>query len=309
MTSSHPTFAGVVPPVVTPLHPDGTVDHAGLEAVVEHLVGAGVHGLFALGSTGETAYLTNAERAAVARTVVSAAAGRVPVIAGAIELTAARVLDAARPLVDAGVDAVVVTPAIYAIQDRQETADHFRRIAAGLDVPLWAYDVPVRTHTKLPADLLVELALEGVLAGVKDSSGDDVGFRRLIAQNAAVGSPLRLLTGHEVVVDAMLLAGADGAVPGLANVDAAGYVRLWDAAQRGDWAAARAEQERLNALFEIVFAPVGRSGDAAGVGAFKAAMAAQGLLASTTMSAPIRALEGAVAQRVSDVVAAAGLGR
>ncbi|WP_307844558.1 dihydrodipicolinate synthase family protein [Actinotalea solisilvae] len=309
MSPSSRTFHGVVPPVVTPLDADGGVDHAGLEALVEHLVGAGVHGLFALGSTGETAYLTNAERVDVARTIVSAAAGRVPVIAGAIELTAARVLDAARPLVAAGVDAVVVTPAIYALHDRQETTDHFRRIAAGLDVPLWAYDVPVRTHTKLPADLLVGLGEAGVLAGVKDSSGDDVGFRRLLAANAAAGSPLRLLTGHEVVVDAMLLAGADGVVPGLANVDAAGYVRLWDAARRGDWASARSEQERLNALFEIVFQATGRSGDAAGVGAFKVAMEAQGLLASATMAHPVQALDGAVAERVRAVVHAAGLGR
>ena len=304
---STPTFAGIVPPVATPLTSDGAIDHASLERVVDHLVTGGAHGLFALGSTGETAYLTNAQRTEVLSTIVNTATGRVPIIAGAIELTAERILESARPLVAAGADAIVTTAAVYAINDAQETADHFRRIAAGIDVPLWAYDVPVRVHSKLSADLLVGLGTEGVIAGVKDSSGDDVGFRRLLAANDAAGRPLQIFTGHEVVVDAMLLAGADGAVPGLANVDIAGYVRLWGAAQAGDWATARKEQERLNELFEIVFATSGRSGDAAGVGAFKAAMLAQGLIDSATMAFPLHALEGEPVERIGEIVRAVGL--
>lgn len=308
MTQHTPApFAGIVPPVATPLTSDGAIDHASLERLVDHLVTGGAHGLFALGSTGETAYLTNERRTEVLSTIVAAAGGRVPVIAGAIELTAERILASARPLVAAGADAIVTTAAVYAINDANETADHFRRIAAGIDVPLWAYDVPVRVHSKLGADLLVGLGSEGVIAGVKDSSGDDVGFRRLLAANAAAGHPLQLLTGHELVVDAMLLAGADGAVPGLANVDIAGYVRLWDAARAGDWATARTEQERLNELFEIVFTTSGRSGDAAGVGAFKAALLAQGLIDTATMAFPVRALEGEPVERIAEIVRAVGL--
>lgn len=285
-------FSGVVPPVATPLLPDGSVDHASLERLVEHLIDSGVDGLFALGSTGETAYLTDDERVAVARTIVRTAAGRVPVIAGAIELTARRILETARRLTAEGVDAIVTTAPLYALNSPAEVAQHFRTIAAGIDVPLWAYDVPVRVHSKLGLDLLIELGREGVIAGVKDSSGDDVGFRRLVAANAAAGRPLQLLTGHEVVVDAMLLAGADGVVPGLANVEATGYVRLWEAASRGDWTAARDEQERINRLFEIVFQPKGRSADATGIGAFKAAMHARGLIDHPTMAHPVEALDG-----------------
>ena len=307
MTQQQPRFAGVVPPVATPFTSEGAVDHGSLERLVEHLVAGGAHGLFALGSTGETAYLTDVQRVEVLSTIVRAAAGRVPVIAGAIELTAMRVLEVARALEAAGADAIVTTAPIYAINDRAETAEHFRMVAAGLEVPLWAYDVPVRVHAKLPADLLVALGSEGVLAGVKDSSGDDVGFRRLLAANEAAGHPLQVLTGHEVVVDAMLLAGADGVVPGLGNVDIAGYVRLWQAAQAGDWRLARAEQERLNALFEIVFQATGRSGDAAGVGAFKAAMVALGLIETATMARPVRALEGEVVERVRAIVSSVGL--
>lgn len=304
---STPAFRGIVPPVLTPLRDDGEVDTASLRGLVQHLLDAGVHGLFVLGSSGEVAYLTDAQRELVVRTAVEAAGGRVPVLAGAIDLTTARVVQQALALVAAGADAVVATAPVYAINDLAEIERHFRAVAAAITVPLFAYDVPVRVRTKLPADLLVRLGSAGVLAGVKDSSGDDVGFRRLIAANAAAGSPLALFTGHEVVVDGMLLAGADGAVPGLANVDAAGYVQLWELAQAGRWDEARREQERLLALFEIVFQATGRSGDAAGVGAFKVAAKQQGLIATATMAYPVQALAGDVVARVEEITREAGL--
>ena len=189
-----------------------------------------------------------------------------------------------------GADAVVVTAPLYAINDVAETERHFRMVAAAVSVPVFAYNVPVRVHSYLGVDLLVRLGRDGVIAGVKDSSGDDVGFRRLVAANERAGRPLALLTGHEVMVDGMYLLGADGAVPGLANVDPAAYTRLWTAAQAGDWAAARDEQNRIARLFDIAFVPQGRSGDAGGIGAFKAALALLGVIDSAAMPAPLEGL-------------------
>ncbi|HLS24764.1 MAG TPA: dihydrodipicolinate synthase family protein [Beutenbergiaceae bacterium] len=300
MTESR--FRGVIPPVITPLTAGGDIDHTALRAVVEYLVGGGVDGVFALGSTGEVAYLDDDRRDQVVQTVVQTVAGRVPVLVGAIDTTWRRVANQARRATDLGADAIVATAPIYAINDTDEIERHFRAIAAAIDLPMFAYDIPVRVHTKLPADLLVRLGSEKVLAGVKDSSGDDVGFRRLVAANAAAGRPLSVLTGHEVVVDGMLLLGADGVVPGLANVDPAGYARLWRAAQDGDWQRARREQDRLAALFEIVFQDPGRSGDAAGVGAFKTAMTHLGVIPSNTMAHPVEPLDGQAAARIAAIV-------
>lgn len=304
---SHTTFHGIIPPIVTPLNSDGTVNYGDLEKLVEHLIAAGVHGLFPLGSTGQLAYLTDDDRITIVEAVCRTAAGRVPVLAGAIDLTAVRVAESARKLLAAGADAIVATAPIYAISDEDEIADHFRFIRAAIDAPLFAYDIPVRVHRKLSQKLLVDLGKEGVLAGVKDSSGDDVGFRRLIAMNEAAGHPLALFTGHEIVVDAMAIVGADGAVPGLANVDAAAYVRLWNAAKAGDVKMAIAEQEYINRLFEIVFWPTSRSGDAAGVGAFKAAMAAIGLLSTATMTTPIKPLDEPTLARIHAILKDVGL--
>lgn len=293
-------LAGVIPPILTPFHADGSVDLDSLDSLVEHLLAGGVHGIFALGSSGQVAYLTDAERDAVAARVVAKVAGRVPVVVGTPDLTAHRIVEQAKRAEALGASAVVVTAPLYALNNAAEIANHFRIVARSIAIPLIAYDVPVRGPAKLGRDMLVQLGREGVIAGVKDSSGDDVGFRRLVGANRAAGSPLSISTGHEVMCDGMALLGADGCVPGLANVDPAGYVRLWAAAGRGDWEGARAEQERLSRLFEIAFVPRGRSGDGGGIGAFKAAVAALGVIESATMPAPIEALD---ADEVAGVVA------
>lgn len=301
-------FTGVIPPLITPFTQDGSVDLDGLDRVIEHLISGGVNGLFVLGSSGETAYLTDAERAAVIERAAATTAGRAPVLAGAIDTTAHRVIEQARRAQALGADAVVAACPFYAINDAAEIADHFRAIAAAIDVPLFAYDVPVRLNgVKLGCDLLVQLGREGVLAGVKDSSGDDVAFRRLVAANEAAGHPLALLTGHECVVDGMLLLGSDGVVPGYANVDPRSYADIWQVAQRGDWEEARRIQDRICAGFEIVYVPQGRSGDASGIGAFKTAMQAIGIIDTNTMAFPVKALQGDAKDRVVAIVREQGL--
>lgn len=295
-------LTGVVPPIVTPFLSDGSVDVPTLERLTERLVAAGCHGVFALGSTGEVAYLDTAQRRLVLETIVRVVDRRVPVLAGAIDLTAARVKEHLAVAEEAGVDAVVVTAPVYAINDMAEIEQHLRSIAAATRLDVWAYDIPARVKTKLDGAMLVRLGAEGIIAGVKDSSGDDVSFRRLVRRNRAAGSPLSILTGHEVVVDGMLMLGADGIVPGLANVDPVGYVRLWEAAVARDWAAAVTEQDRLSDLFEIVFRGVGMSGDAAGVGAFKAALHHLGELPSGLMAAPTRALSASVVSEIATIV-------
>ncbi|GAE70394.1 dihydrodipicolinate synthase [Cutibacterium acnes JCM 18909] len=133
---------------------------------------------------------------------------------------------------------------------------------------------------------------EGVIAGCKDSSADDVSFRRLALANRAAGSPLSLFTGHEVVVDGAFMSGADGVVPGLANVDATSYVAMYKAYREGDWKTVRIEQDKAAELMEIAFAPQGVVGPAAGVGAFKTAMQLLGTIETNTMSVPLPTLTG-----------------
>lgn len=308
MTARTPRYSGVIPPVVTPLTADGELDRPSLERVVGHLIDGGVSGLFALGSSGETAYLTPGQQDQVIEVITAAAAGQVPVLVGAIETTTNRAIERANRAAELGADAVVVTAPFYTRTHDTEIDRHFRQVAAAVDVPLLAYDVPVCVHSKLDPELLLPLAADGVLAGVKDSSGDDGSFRRLVI-GARELPAFSVLTGHELVVDAMMLGGADGSVPGLGNVDPHGYVRLHEAAVRGDWAAATAEQDRLVGLFDIIRAarPGTASATAAGLGAFKTALMLRGIIATNVMSPPMRPLDAEETATIAGYLDRAGL--
>jgi 4-hydroxy-tetrahydrodipicolinate synthase len=305
MNPAHVT--GVVPPVVTPLRSDRSLDRDALGRQLERLVAAGVDGIFVLGSTGEAAFCTDKERRAVIEESVRVVDGRVPVLAGVVDMQTSRVVEHIRAAEEAGADAVVATAPFYAITPADAVRRHFELLSVAAQVPVYAYDIPVCVHAKLDPEMLVALGGDGHLAGVKDSSGDDVGFRRLSLLNRSAGSPLTLLTGHEVVVDGAYLSGADGVVPGLGNVDPDAYVRMHRAAQAGDWAAVRAEQDRLAQLMDIVRVSRVMSGWGAGVGGFKTALMLLGVLETNQVPEPFTPLPAEDVDRVKAILDTAGL--
>lgn len=304
-------LTGVVPPVCTPLTPDREIDVHSLLRLVDHLIDGGVAGLFVLGSTSEAAFLTDRQRRLVVETVALHVGGRLPVLAGVIDMTTPRVLDQVSRAAAAGADAVVATAPFYAATHPAELARHFRLIAAGSPVPVIAYDIPAAVHTKLPSDLVLKLAAEGVLAGLKDSSGDLAGFREVVTgvRDRSDISGFSVLTGSELFVDAAMELGADGAVPGLANVDPHGYVRLDRLCRAGDRHRARAEQERLCALYGMVRAgdPARMGGSSSALGAFKAALHLRGVIDCPATAHPQVPLTPDEVARVGKFLATAGL--
>ena len=305
--SSNVPFSGVVPPVVTPDTPDHQLDVVSFERSINRLIEAGVDGLFFLGSSGEVVFATDERRDQIVREAVRIVDHRVPVLVGIIDTETERVLEHGRRALALGADALVATAPFYALGGPADIEEHFRILHQELDAPLFAYDIPVCVHTKLPWKMLARLGAEGVLAGVKDSSGDDVSFRYLVQENEKNGHPLTLLTGHEIVVDGALLSGADGSVPGLANVEPDGYVRMWKAAQEGNWAEVKREQDRLNEISHIFDVTSGVQGYGAGVGAFKCALNLMGIFDSDQMPRPVKPLDGQNREAIKQVLVANGL--
>lgn len=304
------TLHGVVPPVCTPLTPELEVDARSLERLVNFLLSGGVHGVFALGSSGETAFLTDGQRERVLDVVVSTVAGQVPVLGGAIDMTTPRVLERARSVQRAGADAVVATAPFYARTHPAEIEHHFRLLASGADLPLYAYDLPVSVGSKLDPELLLRLAEEGLLAGVKDSSGDDAALRTLLlGRRRRALDGFSVLTGSEVTVDNALRMGADGVVPGLGNVDPHGYVELHRNCRDGLWDVARADQERLHELKGMteVADPTRVGASSAGLGAFKAALRHRGVIDCARTAPPQLPLEDHEVDRVKQHLVAAEL--
>lgn len=300
-------FHGVVPPVVTPLTSDHKVDYPSFTRVLEHLIAGGVHGLFVLGSTSEVIFHDEATRRAILDHAAKVNNGRVPLLAGVIDPTTDRVIGHCKAAKAAGADAVVVTAPFYTRTNQAETVDHFRYVKDGADLPVVAYDIPVCVHIKLERASINTLAREGAIVGVKDSSGDEGGFRYLVS-DLADRPEIFLMTGAELTVDGVLLGGAHGVVPGLGNVDPHGYVRLYDAARKGDWATAAKEQKRLCDLFEIIRCGAARtSAGSTGVGGFKTAMKRLGIIDTNVMARPQRTLNDEEARGVEAVLKRVGL--
>lgn len=304
------TFAGIIPPLCTPLHDDFSVDTVSLRRSIDFQLAAGVHGVFVLGSSSEVAFLPDAQRRVVLETAVAAVGGRVPVLAGCIDMTTLRVAEHVRVAEQVGADAVVVTAPYYARTHVAEVERHFRLLHERTPLPIFAYDIPVAVHTKLDREMVLRLAADGVIAGLKDSSGDDAGFRFVLLGKRDRGlDAFAVFSGSELVVDAVLAMGADGAVPGLGNIDPAGYVAIYDHARIGDGEAARKEQERLMRLFAItdVGSPARMGRGAAALGAFKAAMQMRGLIDNAVMAPPQPPLDGDELRQIRGKLIEAGL--
>ena len=283
MSSNPKLLRGVVPPVCTPFTADYEVDEKSLRKLINHLIDGGVHGLFVLGSTSEVAYLTDKRRADVIRIAIDETKGRVPVVAGAIDMTTLRVNEHVRAAVEAGIDGIVLTAPFYVRTHPEEIALHFKLVkeACG-DVPLYAYDIPVAANgVKLETSIVLKMAKEGVIQGLKDSSGNDAGIRAVVLGAQKMGlKEFVVLTGSELTVDSALMAGAHGVVPGIGNIDPVGYVKIFDYVAAGDYKAARAEQERLTEMFGLVDvgAPSRMGRGSSALGAFKASLKLLGII-------------------------------
>ncbi|MGW4487723.1 dihydrodipicolinate synthase family protein [Amycolatopsis sp. NPDC004368] len=303
-------FAGIIPPLCTPFNDDFTVDTDSLRRHIEFQLDAGVHGIFVLGSSSEVAFLPDAQRRVTIETAVDQVSGRVPVLAGCIDMTTLRVAEHVKTAQEAGADAIVVTAPYYTRTHVAEIDRHFRLLHEKTALPIFAYDIPVAVHTKLDRELVLGLAADGVIVGLKDSSGDEAGFRFVLKERRERGlDTFAVFTGSELLVDSALALGADGAVPGLGNVDPVGYVLIHDHVRSGNPRAASREQDRLLSLFGITdVAPPSRMGrGSAALGAFKAAMKMRGFIDNAVMAPPQLPLNGDELLRIKEKLVEAGL--
>ena len=243
-------LSGVLPALVTPLHRDGSADESGIKRLVEHVISGGVHGLLPLGSTGEGAALGERTRWQVLKTVIEAAAGRVPVICGVAQphLEAARAEVAAASRL--GADAALVAPPFYYPTDQATLRAFYRRLAADSKIPLLLYNIPQFTKVVAEPATVAELATEGTIAGIKDSSRDFEYFENVRLATRSL-EHFRMFTGSDTMLLASLAMGGAGTICGAANVAPSWVVRIYDNFRRGDWSSARTDQE---ALIELVTA-------------------------------------------------------
>lgn len=208
---------GVIPPVITPLTEDDEVDTESVLRLTDCLIGGGVTGLFVLGSSGEGAALTPAQRDETVRAFTKAARGRVPVLVGVGEPSAGRAVEATALAAAAGADAVVAMAPYYFVHDAQHVADHLLHIAGATTLPVVLYNIPQATHSTITPAVLHAVASQAPnVVGIKDSSADWDAFTEIL--RTARQLDIAVLQGAEALIGRSVLAGASGAVAGIANL-------------------------------------------------------------------------------------------
>ncbi len=240
-------FHGVFPYLVSPIDDAGRVKTGVLARLVDDLITAGVHGLTPLGSTGEFAYLNNEQRAAVVRTTVEAAAGRVPVIAGVASTATADAVAQARHYQKLGADGILaILESYFPLADAQVEA-YFRAIADAVEVPVVLYTNPQFQRSDLSLDVIARLADHPRIRYIKDASTNT--GRLLSIMNRCAG--LNVFSASAHIPAAVMLLGGVGWMAGPACVIPRQSVRLYELCRAAKWSEAMALQRALWRINEI----------------------------------------------------------
>jgi 4-hydroxy-tetrahydrodipicolinate synthase len=288
--------------MVTPLAGPQALDVAGLERLVEHVLGGGVHGLFVLGTTGEAAALDdNVRRELILRTC-RLVAGRVPVLVGVTDTRVTESVSLANFAAECGASAAVVSTPFYLPLEQQELVAYVKGIVSNQPLPCYLYNIPALTKTAYEPATVVRLAeLPGVI-GMKDSSGDLNYLLRL--RQSVQRKDWSFFVGTELQLAEAVRNGIHGCVGGGANLDPALLVGLYEAAVRGDDDARVAALQRRLALLDRIYrvAP----GSSAIVRGLKCALRRLSIC-NDQMGEPLRACTPTEREAIEEVLEQLGL--
>lgn len=247
-------LTGIVPPMVTPLRGRDELDCAGLERLIEHLLGGGVTALFVLGTTGEGPSLSYRLRREVIERTCRQVRGRVPVLAGITDTAFVESVHLARHALSSGAQALVLAPPYYLPGGQPELVEYLDHLVPELPLPLVLYNMPTLTKVNWEGDLVRRCLDEPRIIGLKDSSGNMIYFHRLLGL-VRQRPDWCLLVGPEELLAETVLAGGHGGIAGGANVFPRLYVQLYQAAAAGDLARAQQLHRQVmqvsNSLYHV----------------------------------------------------------
>ncbi|WP_035806948.1 dihydrodipicolinate synthase family protein [Lunatimonas lonarensis] len=224
---------GIVPPLVTPLIDDQTLDLEALKELVDRMLEAGVHGLFVLGTTGECTSLSYSLRRQLIEEVCGMVQGRVPVLVGITDTApdeSVALTDFAKRV---GAAAVVAAPPYYFGLSQPELVTYFERLADRLSLPLFLYNMPSHTKTMISVETVVALSRHPNIVGFKDSSANG-GYLHALIYAFRDRPEFSIFVGPEEMMASSVLMGAHGGVSGGANIFPKLYVDLYHAAKAND---------------------------------------------------------------------------
>ncbi len=249
-------FKGSMPALVTPFK-DGALDLDTLVALVEWHIAEGSHGLVPVGTTGESPTLTHDEHGRVIEEVVRAAAGRVPVIAGAGSNNTVEAVRFMQHAERVGADAALVVTPYYNKPTQAGMIAHFRAVHDCCNLPIIIYNIPGRSVVDMTPETMGVLAQLPRIIGVKDATGD---ITRVSHQRRTCGAGFVQLSGEDASALGFNAHGGVGCISVTANVAPRLCAEFQEATLRGDYAAALEYQDRLMPLHRAIFLEPGVAG-------------------------------------------------
>ena len=235
-------FHGVFPYLVSPLDPDGQIRTEVLGRLCDDLIKSGVHGLTPLGSTGEFAYLNNAQRATVVQATIEAAAGRVPVVAGVVSTSTSDAVAQAKAYQKLGAAGILaIVEAYFPLSDAQ-IESYFRAIADAVEIPVVIYTNPQFQRSDLTLDVIARLAIHPRIGYIKDASTNT---GRLLSIMNRCGESIKVFSASAHIPAAVMLIGGVGWMAGPACVVPRQSVELYNLCKAKHWDEAMALQRRL----------------------------------------------------------------
>jgi 4-hydroxy-tetrahydrodipicolinate synthase len=243
-------FQGCGTALVTPFTADRAVDTRALKALVEWQIAEGIDFLVPCGSTGEAQTMDERERALVVATVVEAAAGRVPVMAGATSNDTARAVEETRRMCALGVDGILSATPYYNKPTQEGLRQHFLAVADASARPVCLYNVPGRTGVNLQPGTALGLAEHGNIAGIKEASGE---LRQIMEIIRHRPDGFLVLSGDDWLAFPVAAAGGDGLISVTSNEVPGAMTELVHASRAGHLDAARKCQYRLLPLMDANF--------------------------------------------------------
>jgi 4-hydroxy-tetrahydrodipicolinate synthase len=240
------SLRGIFPAVVTPFNEDESIDLEGFREIINYVIDGGVHGVFVLGSQGESFSLTSEEKRELMSVAVEEVADRVPLMAGTGTVMTRDSIELTQYAESAGCDCASVITPFFIQPTQQELYDHYAAIAQSVSFPVLAYSNPPRTMVDLLPETAARLARDiPNFAGLKDSSGN---LTRTIQYMRECPENFRTFVGRDSLILGALVYGVPGAVAATANVAPELAVSIYDCVQEGDYAGALRAQTQLTTL-------------------------------------------------------------
>lgn len=243
---------GIIPPVVTPMNADESVNIDELRNQVERQIAGGVHGIFPFGTNGEGYILSLKEKEQILEATIDQVKGRIPVYAGTGCISTRDTIYMSKRAEELGADALSIITPSFALASQKELYDHYAEVAKHVHIPIVLYNIPARTGNKLLPETVAKLAKDvDVILGAKDSSGDRENLKAYITQTRDVGKDFAVLAGNDGNILFCLKEGGAGGIAGRANLWPKTVASIYDYFAAGEVEKAEAAQEAVATIQRV----------------------------------------------------------